>query len=158
MGRDRVVPNGAAGMSSDGPAGATTVIHAAGGLVWRRGTTGREIAVVRRARYGEEWTLPKGKLRPEETWEAAAVREVREETGCVVERGPFAGGQIYQVDGRPKVVLYWHMGLLRERPVADPEEARELRWLTPAAAQARLTHPGEQRLLAEALAGAPPLA
>jgi len=144
-------------MSSDVPAGSTAVIHAAGGLVWRRGPAGREIAVVRRARYGEEWTLPKGKLRPGETWEAAAVREVREETGSVVERGPFAGGQIYQVDGRPKVVLYWHMSPLREGPVADPDEARELRWLAPAAAQGRLTHPGEQRLLAEALASAPPL-
>jgi hypothetical protein len=49
------------------------------------------------------------------------------------------------------------MGLVREGPVADPDEARELRWLAPAAAQARLTHPGEQRLLAEALPSAPPL-
>jgi 8-oxo-dGTP diphosphatase len=145
-------------MSADVPTGATVVIHAAGGLVWRRGPAGREIAVIRRERYGAEWTLPKGKVGAGETWETAAVREVREETGCVVERGPFAGGQIYRVDGRPKVVLYWHMGLIREEPVADSDEVRELRWLAPAAAQARLTHPSEQRLLAEALASAPALA
>lgn len=135
----------------------TSVIHAAGGVVWRRGGRGPEIAVVRRTRYGDEWTLPKGKLDDHESWETAAVREVGEETGCVVERGPFAGGQIYTVDHRPKVVLYWHMRVVEERPVPAQEEVAELQWLAPDVAEARLTHASEQRLLAEALRRAPPL-
>ena len=40
-------------------------IKAAGGLVWRDSTHGREVAVIHRARYGD-WTLPKGKLNPGE--------------------------------------------------------------------------------------------
>ena len=133
----------------------TAVIHAAGGVVWRRGSGGPEIAVVRRARYGEEWTLPKGKLHNGESWERAAVREVGEETGCVVERGPFAGGQVYTVDHRPKVVLYWHMFVVKEHPIPAQEEVKELQWLTPSVAQARLTHPSERRLLTEAVRNAP---
>ena len=132
------------------------MIHAAGGVVWRRGSRGPEIAIVRRTRYGDEWTLPKGKLQDHESWEAAAVREVHEETGCVVERGPFAGVQIYKVDHRPKVVVYWHMVVVTERSIPAQEEVKELQWLAPTAAQARLTHSSEQRLLAEALRNAPP--
>lgn len=134
------------------------MIHAAGGLVWRRGARGRELAVIRRWRHGKEWTFPKGKLRRGEGWEAAAVREVGEETGCLVECGPFAGGQIYLVTGRPKVVLYWHMRLVRAGAITDTGEVQTLRWLTPGAARTRLSYPSEQRLLAEALASAPALA
>jgi len=134
---------------------ATAVIHAAGGLVWRRRLDARELAVIRRDRYGEEWTFPKGKLNRGESWEAAAVREVGEETGCVVERGSFAGGQVYEVDGRPKVVLYWHMRVVRQESSADPAEVTELCWLTPDRAGARLTHLAERRLLTDALATAP---
>ena len=144
-------------MDAPSPAGSPTVIHAAGGLVWRQGTRGRELAIIRRRRHGEEWTLPKGKLRRGESWEAAAVREVSEETGCAVECGSFAGGQVYRSAGRPKVVLYWHMRLLREGAIVDTGEVQELLWLTPDAAQIRLTYPSEQRLLGEALASAPPL-
>ena len=54
-------------------------ILAAGGVVWRRGDDGRpEIAVVYRPKY-DDWTLPKGKLDPGETFEQAALREAHEE-------------------------------------------------------------------------------
>ena len=51
-------------------------IQAAGGVVMRDG----QVAVVHRPRY-DDWTLPKGKLDPDETSEEAALREVWEETG-----------------------------------------------------------------------------
>jgi 8-oxo-dGTP pyrophosphatase MutT (NUDIX family) len=137
-------------------ASSTSVIRAAGGIVWRRARAAGEIAVVRRARYGEEWTLPKGKLRDGESWEDAAVREVQEETGCSVNRRNFAGGHVYEVGKRPKVVLFWHMSLLREGVIVMPDdEVRELRWLSPAAAQRRLTHPEERRVLVHSRSGSP---
>ena len=52
------------------------LIKAAGGVVMRDG----RVALVHRPRY-DDWTLPKGKLDPAESFEQAAVREVEEETG-----------------------------------------------------------------------------
>lgn len=133
------------------------MICAAGGLVWRSSARGRELAVIRRDRYGEEWTLPKGKLRTGEDWESAAIREVLEETGCKVELRSFAGGQIYLAHGLPKIVLYWHMVVARAGPAGDREEAREIQWLLAEAALIRLTHEDGRRVLRESLASAPNL-
>lgn len=130
----------------------TQVVHAAGGLLWRTSPDGRQLGVIRRMRHGDEWSLPKGKLDPGESWEAAALREVSEETGCKVRLGSFAGGQIYRAKDRPKVVLYWHMVCLESGGPVDAAEVLELAWLTPAAALDRLTHEAEQRLVSEALA------
>ncbi|MGB2603427.1 MAG: NUDIX domain-containing protein, partial [Candidatus Sulfotelmatobacter sp.] len=58
------------------------VILAAGGVLSRQTPAGGdEVLVVHRKRYGD-WTLPKGKLKPGESFAAAALREVAEETGC----------------------------------------------------------------------------
>jgi 8-oxo-(d)GTP phosphatase len=137
------------------PSSQTQVIHAAGGLLWRPGPAGPEVALIRRLRHGDEWSLPKGKLDPSESWEAGALREVSEETGCEVRLGSFAGGQIYSVRGRPKVVLYWHMECLAANGHIDAAEVLELAWLDPAAAVRQLTHGSERELLADALPSAP---
>ena len=59
----------------------------AGGVVYRLGDGGTEICLAaRRTRRGDlAWGLPKGNVEPEETPEAAAVREVLEETGLEAE-------------------------------------------------------------------------
>lgn len=137
------------------PTGFTSVIHAGGGLVWRPGTDGPELVLVRRRRYGDEWSLPKGKLDPGESWEEAALREVREETGIEAELAGFAGGQVYQAKGAPKVVLYWHMRRVREAGQPDPDEVTALRWADSQEALEALTYPGERELLRVALAGMP---
>ena len=87
------------------------VILAAGGLVWRDGAGDRELAIVHRPVH-RDWTLPKGKLDPGESWQDAALREVLEETGLKCELGVFAGGATYLTSRGPKVVLYWHMTVL----------------------------------------------
>jgi EmrB/QacA subfamily drug resistance transporter len=85
-------------------------VQAAGGVIARPGPNGQvEIALVHRPKYGD-WSLPKGKLEPGESFEEAAVREVQEETGmrCGLEHE--LGQAMYQdSDGRPKVVRYWKM-------------------------------------------------
>ena len=67
-------------------------VKAAGGVVWRRGGDGIELAVAHRPRY-DDWSLPKGKLDRGESWEDAALREVEEEIGAALpaRRGARAG-------------------------------------------------------------------
>lgn len=139
------------------PTGFTTVIHAAGGLVWRATDDGPELILIQRRRYGEEWSLPKGKLDPGESWEEAALREVREETGFEATLAGFAGGQVYRVKGGPKVVLYWHMQVVCRTGRPAPDEITGLRWERPDNAIGFLTHPAERDLLEAALASRPTL-
>ena len=88
------------------------VIQAAGGLLWRDSQAGKEIALIRRPRYGD-WTLPKGKLKQGESWQQAALREVREETECDARLCAFLGCTCYSVRRVPKVVLFWQTKFIR---------------------------------------------
>jgi len=124
----------------------TNVIEAAGGLVWRNTPSGKELAVIHRLRY-QDWTLPKGKREKNETWEATALREVKEETGCRAELGRFAGSVSYVVDERPKVVLFWNMRTLNGCEFEPSEEVDQLHWLHYEAALAKLAYSGERELL-----------
>ena len=87
----------------------TDVVQAAGGLVVRRQSGLLEIVVVHRP-VQHDWSFPKGKLEAGETFEMAALREVREETGMACRLLRFIGHTEY-VDrkGRPKAVAYWIM-------------------------------------------------
>ena len=125
------------------------MIEAAGGLLWRDGPSGTQIAVVYRSRYGD-WTLPKGKLKRGEPWHQAALREVKEETGCDAALGEFAGSVSYLVDGSPKIVLYWHMHLEGECEFEPSEEVQKVVWLSPVEALQRLDYRAERQLLKEA--------
>lgn len=105
--------------------------------------------MVRRIRHGEEWTLPKGKLQAGESWSEAAVREVREETGCEVTLGSLAGCLAYLAGRYPKLVLFWNMNLVRAGQPQDSGEVKELRWLSVPEALKKLKHSAEKRLLTE---------
>jgi len=127
------------------------VIEAAGGILWRRAGAVAELVVVHRPRH-RDWSLPKGKRDPGESWQETALREVLEETGCQAAIERFAGGTIYTVKGRPKVVLFWHMAITDEGIFEPNEEIDRLEWMTPEAALERLDYRSERRLLARAVA------
>ena len=64
--------------------------------------------VVHRARY-QDCSLPKGKLDPGEKHKAAALREVREETGVACELGEKLCNLTYDTPLGPKRVKWWAM-------------------------------------------------
>ncbi len=124
-----------------------TRVEAAGGVVIRQGERGTELCVVHRPRYGD-WTLPKGKLDAGETFEDAALREVREETGlrCSLVR-ELESTRYTDGKGRPKIVRYWLMEVDGGEFAAN-EEVDELRWLTPREATRLLTYERDRDLVA----------
>lgn len=123
-------------------------IHAAGGVLRRPSVAGPEILLVHRPRY-DDWSLPKGKLKTCESWEAAALREVFEETTYRSIITSFAGSVTYQVKSRAKVVFFWNMQVEGESVFQPTREVDAIEWLSPAAACARLNYASERDLLAE---------
>jgi 8-oxo-dGTP diphosphatase len=121
-------------------------IRAAGGVVVRNG----RIAVVHRPKY-DDWSLPKGKLEPGETWEDAAVREVNEETGLRVRLENPLTSTHYSVGGRPKTVRWWRMSVVEDDTHEPDHEVDELRWTTPEEAMRLLDYEPDRGLVRQAL-------
>src|SRR5205814_1185385 len=80
------------------------------------------VLVVHRPRY-DDWSLPKGKLKLGESWEAAALREVEEETGLRCELGELVGATCYGL----KEVRYFRMQCDGEP--CPQNEIDEVRWV-----------------------------
>ena len=143
--------------------GADRPVRAAGGVVRRRvGRLGRrrvEIIVIHRPRY-DDWSFPKGKLDDGEGFEAAALREVEEETGLACRLLTDLGETNYpDRRGRPKLVRYWLME--PTEPAATDgfvpnDEVDEVRWLRPAEAARLLTYPHDRELLDRVAGGRQP--
>ena len=98
-------------------------VCAAGGVIVRDGL----VLVVHRPRY-DDWTLPKGKLEPGESWQTAALREVEEESGLRC-RLLDEVGRTHYVDstGREKEVRYYSM--VSEDEAVAQNEVDEVRWV-----------------------------
>jgi 8-oxo-dGTP diphosphatase len=123
-------------------------VKAAGGVVVRRGAGETRVALCHRPRY-DDWSFPKGKLDPGETWEQAALREVEEEIGLRCGLGDELPPTSYQVPRGRKVVRYWLMDP-QSGAFAPNEEVDEMRWVTPAEAEGLLSYEHD-RVLARAL-------
>jgi 8-oxo-dGTP pyrophosphatase MutT (NUDIX family) len=129
----------------------TDVVQAAGGLVVHRRDGFLEVVVVHRPAQ-HDWSFPKGKLEAGETFEMAALREVREETGMACRLLRFIGHTEY-VDrkGRPKAVAYWIMAA-EDGTFTPNAEVDELRWLGLEDASRLLSFPRDRELIAVLMA------
>jgi 8-oxo-dGTP diphosphatase len=119
-------------------------VEAAGGIVLD--DDGR-VALVHRPRY-DDWSLPKGKLDPGESFEEAALREVEEETGMrcrlLDELDPV---EYRDNKGRQKLVRYWRMAVEQDPGFIPNDEVDELRWVQPEEAAALLSYPHDAQLV-----------
>ena len=121
-------------------------VFAAGGVVWRQGGAGLEVVLVHRPRY-DDWSLPKGKLDPGETFEQAALREVEEETGLRCELGRLVGETTYRDNKeRLKLVRFWAMRA-GDGEFDPDDEVDELRWVPLADAAPLLSYDFDRELV-----------
>ena len=115
-------------------------LRAAGGVVVREG----RVLLVHRPKY-DDWAFPKGKLEDGESWEAAALREVEEETGLSCELGAYIGSTRYPLREGMKEVRYFRM-----TTDGDPRAQNEIddvRWVSPAEAGELLSYDYDRQLL-----------
>ncbi|MEA2889249.1 MAG: 8-oxo-dGTP diphosphatase [Bradyrhizobium sp.] len=125
-----------------------TPLISAGAVVLGTQQNAGKIALIRRNRYGRDISLPKGKLKKDETIEACAIREVREETGQQLAIQSYAGLTHYLAAGVPKVVFYFIMHADQaDCAPKDSGEVADVIWVKPEEAIDMLTYPGDRQLL-----------
>ncbi|MDY3127067.1 MAG: bifunctional NUDIX hydrolase/histidine phosphatase family protein [Corynebacterium sp.] len=121
------------------------VTLAAGAVLWRGSRLDPEFAVIHRPHY-DDWSLPKGKVDPDESLVGTVAREIKEETGFDVRLEELLGKVTYPVKGRTKVVYYW-IGEAVGSEFEENKEVDELRWLDLDSALELLTYDVDINLL-----------
>lgn len=129
----------------------TSTVHAAGGVVFRVEDGHLQVLLI--ATHGSRrWSLPKGRLEAGETAEAAAMREVQEETGIyatvVVPLDTveyfFFGQRTHRYH---KFVEYFLMSYERGELVPQMSEVDAAQWCAVPEAVTRLTYPNDRKLV-----------
>lgn len=126
-------------------------VKAAGGIVVRRTKKGPKILLVHRPRYND-WSFPKGKLDPGETYREAALREVEEETGfrCKAHRPKLEPLTYVDGSGRNKEVRYWLM-TIKNGKFAPNDEVDMITWVRPKKVEVRLSYGRDQKMFRKLL-------
>lgn len=93
-------------------------------------TSGRGVLVGRRNDGIPPWGFITGKIEPGESQADAAVREVKEETGLVIEPAPYEiGRRVHPKTGRTMIYLACTPTGKLDAIVGDEEELAEVRWV-----------------------------
>jgi 8-oxo-dGTP pyrophosphatase MutT (NUDIX family) len=126
----------------DAPATDPPVVVAVGAVIYQIDARAK-LSILLIKKRGGYWTLPKGKLLPDESEPQALAREVHEETGLCGEIGPAVRSVSYMIVKRGqevrKQVTYY---LVRAEPgelrLSASEQIVKAGWYAPAAALRRL--------------------
>ncbi len=121
-----------------------------GGLVLRRRESAYDALLIGRG-TPRIWTLPKGHVEAKESHEQAALREVREETGCWAEIVTKLNDISYWFYlnhlKHKKSVTFYLMRYLSGDTANHDHEVDEARWFDVAAAKRSLKYVNEKRLI-----------
>jgi len=124
--------------------------HSAGGIIFEEG---RVLLILVRNLEGKQiWTFPKGHIEPGETAEAAAVREVAEETGFDCE----IASELYKAE-----YSFVRKGVLTDKDVrwymmkrvggdgmpTTPDEVLDMKWCALEEAERSLTYQSDLAIL-----------
>jgi 8-oxo-dGTP pyrophosphatase MutT (NUDIX family) len=126
--------------------------YSAGGVIYRNGAGGIEVALIATG-GGQRWGLPKGHVRRGESAEAAAVREIAEETGlagAIVRH--LATIQYWFRAGSTRIHKYVDLFLVRYvEGSLIPQEAEvdDARWFALDEAQRLVTFEREREVLSQ---------
>ena len=137
------------------PTSPTARLESSGGVVYRVGAGGIEVALCGRSSRSL-WTLPKGTPEPGETREETARREVSEETGLEVAIREYIGDIDYWfvVPGgarRHKTVYYYLMTATGGDMSHHDSEFDDVRWFPAPEALRTMTHQNEVRVVEKGL-------
>ncbi len=112
---------------------------------------GRVLLIRARNLKGEPvWTLPKGLMEPGEDPQAAALREVQEETGyvCRIERELPRSQYWFRRDGTlVKKTVHWYLMHPVEKVGEHDWEVEEVAWVPLEEARKRVTYRSDRALL-----------
>lgn len=125
----------------------STEVRQAGAIAVRIAERNPEVLVVQARKDPRHWIFPKGHIERDETPEAAATRELLEETGVEGRVLGYAGTLRFDSGGEDVRVDYYLVRALREGPSG---EGRRLRWCTRDEARDLLTFQDARRLLENA--------
>jgi 8-oxo-dGTP pyrophosphatase MutT (NUDIX family) len=130
-----------------------------GGVLFRRDPDGLHVALIRRTTPDGRviWCLPKGWIEPSETQEAAALREVQEETGMQGKIIQKLGEISYWFYDRAesvrihKTVHFFLMEYLTGDLTQHDREVEEVRWFKTEQVESILSYPTEKDIVQKAL-------
>jgi 8-oxo-(d)GTP phosphatase len=109
-----------------------------------------EVLLVHRPRYND-WSLPKGKIEPDEYLAGCAVRETLEESAVDVRLGLPLDRIVYPINAGTKTVSYWLARVVGEGVHKPDDEVDEVLWLPASEAIELVTYDDERPLISQAL-------